>query len=321
MNVASIVVSISVYKKETEQLLQDYKLIGDWQVISNYRQVNAEKEGKKYCIRVYNTPVYPKNNGILDRNTYEHNKLVFGSFFNERLKYNSLLRYIQNNHYLEVPCDEFLHNNSELVEVYEFLEVEQVIIGDNVWSVILNSSYSERIIWIKQLVSELVRTHQKNALIGNISDKCFGFVKTDNGTLIAHIIDFSCISYDNDTPCLAVNPFYLSPEYYKYIYSDLDKDYLLQSISNKTDIFSMGLLMHLFLSGALPGIVNGSENIQKRIDNNKEVPCCVALLEGGNLKISENISECKYITLIENMLKMLPEDRPDACEVLEILKM
>lgn len=89
---------------------------------------------------------------------------------------------------------------------------------------------------------------------------------------------------------------YMSPEIYGNCFN----------ISKKTDIFSLGVTFYIMLSGREPFNSSNRKKIKYKILN-------------GKYQKLENI-EPKISTLIYNMMSINPDDRPNALEILEILK-
>ena len=93
---------------------------------------------------------------------------------------------------------------------------------------------------------------------------------------------------------------YLAPETCRYMFGE---DVVL---TEKVDVFSAGLLFHVYLTGALPTVDPDYDYVHE------------ALLEGGNVFLSPKLKK-PYETLIRSMIAVDPADRPDMRDVLQAL--
>ena len=96
-------------------------------------------------------------------------------------------------------------------------------------------------------------------------------------------------------------------------------------ITTKSDIFTMGLILHEYLTGNKPEPDRLSSSLQKMKDAGKFIYPWQVLLtndkgeEKTQLVVSNRISEPAYIALISDMLNLEPDRRPSAVEVLKRL--
>ena len=91
-------------------------------------------------------------------------------------------------------------------------------------------------------------------------------------------------------------------------------------LTEKADIFSLGLIFHFYLSGEMPTPTDLTEKLKKRKAKGKIIYCWAALNYGCRLELSPAIKDEKYILLINDMLKKDPDERPTALEVLKRLR-
>lgn len=96
-------------------------------------------------------------------------------------------------------------------------------------------------------------------------------------------------------------------------------------MTTKSDIFTMGLILHEYLTGEKPKPDRLSSSLQRLEDAGKFIyPWQIVLTndrgeEKTQLVISSAVSEPAYVALISDMLNLEPERRPSAVEVLKRL--
>jgi len=80
------------------------------------------------------------------------------------------------------------------------------------------------------------------------------------------------------------------------------------TLTEKTDIFSLGLVFHEFFTGELPAF-NQAEY---------EYPF-EAVLDGGGLTVNQTMIPCEFEDLILKMLSAEPDDRPSSEDIVRLL--
>ena len=129
----------------------------------------------------------------------------------------------------------------------------------------------------------------------------------------------SCFSACNVPNDLTGTIDFCSPDMGKYINAMNNADELKTSISEKTDIFSLGLVYHFFLAGEFPNAVDLTEKLQRRKDRGKIIQPWMLTSE-CKLKISDHIVNKQYRSLLSDMLSVDPNARPTAREILSRLE-
>ena len=163
--------------------------------------------------------------------------------------------------------------------------------------------------------------HRKNIVHSDL--KRTNIMAADkSGKAVAKIIDFDRAYFaDRIRPDeLGGDQCFMSPELAQCFMYDM-ADEALAYLSTKSDIFSLGLVFHNYLTGGgFPRPTGLSGVLKERADSGQPVFCCEVLLAGGGLEVSSSIGDEYLGNLLVAMLQPEPEDRPDANEVLEILK-
>ncbi len=304
-------------------ILHGYELISEWKISAHGRVAVATKDGKKYFLKRYQTPVAPIDNGTLNAETFNILQQKFDDFVSTRKKVIDRIREIPTpSGNIIIPCDEFIDEN-HYVEVSRFIE-NAVEKEDVIYLLRTMDEFSKKL-FMKTAAGALVSIHSKHIIHGDLSLDNVLMVRNFSGSFVANIIGFdSSYSLDDKPKEVGASIDYCSPELGKYLdayFDDLDDEAenLWSSINEKTDIFSLGLIFHLYLTGEFPRAVSLTEQLQKRKDKGKVIYPWVALNSGAKLQISYAITDKKHASLIEAMLDINPEKRPTAAEVLKML--
>ena len=300
-------------------MFHGFELIGDWKNSQCGQTARAKKGGRLYFLKKYQTPVMPINNGTLDAKTFAHNKELFEKFVATRKGVNASIRTIAGSGgNIIIPCEEFIEGN-QYVEAAEF--VDGAIDDDETETVLATLSVDVKKLLMQTAAGALFSVHSKGIVHSDLKLKNVLLVRNASGNYVAKLIDFDSSWFVDDKPEEIVGTIdYYSPELGEYADSEDDREELEKRITEKTDIFSLGLIFHYYLTGALPEPVSLTERLQKRKDKGKVIYCWIVLNSGCELKLSPDIKSAKYASLIRDMLSKNPDDRPTASEVLKRLR-
>ncbi|MCR4895858.1 MAG: protein kinase [Lachnospiraceae bacterium] len=298
-----------------------YTVIGEWKNSQCGETALAKKGGKKYFLKKYNTPAAPVKNGTLDAKTFAHNQKLFDHFVKTRTTVNSLIRTITGSGgNIVIPEAEFMIEN-KYAEAAEF--VEGVVPEEELEGVLRSLSVDVKKLLMQTAAGALSSVHKLGIVHSDLKLKNVLLVRNAAGNYVAKLIDFDSSYPLDDKPDEIVGDVnYYSPEL--GLYSQLEDEEEMaaaaHTLTQKSDIFSLGLIFHFYLSGELPEVTDLPEKLQKRAAKGKKIYAWVAVNAGAKLKISPAIDKRKYRSLIEDMLKKDPEERPTALEVLKRLK-
>ena len=296
-----------------------YDLISEWKNSQCGQTAQAVKGGRKYFLKKYQTPVMPLNNGTLDAKTFQHNKELFTNFVKLRKGVNTTIRTIAGTGgNIVIPCDEFIEGN-QYVEAAEF--VDGAISDDETETVLSTLSVDVKKLLMQTAAGALFSVHSKGIIHSDLKLKNVLLVRNKTGNYVAKLIDFDSSYFVDEKPDEIVGTIdYYSPELGEYADSEDEREELAKKITEKTDIFSLGLIFHYYLSGSLPEPVSLTPKLEKRKAKGKVIYCWVVLNSGCELAISPAITSPKYLNLIRDMLNKDPEKRPTASEVLKRLR-
>lgn len=286
----------------------------------------AENDGTKYFCKMFNDPVEPDENSAMGEATRKKNQARFDAFVERKYKINSTLREIcGRGGNIIFPVEEVIHDN-HWTEFSEY--VEGAVPDDKYAEVIGTLSPAEKVLVIKIAMGALQTIHSQKIVHGDLKLPNVMLVKNSRGHYVSKIIDFDGAFFEGDVPDMIIGtPDYYSPEL--AIYSSLeeseDRRKMSKYMTVKSDIFSMGLILHEYLSGEKPAPDFLSESLQKLKDSGKFIyPWQVVMAKANDgkkpqLVISDKITDPIVVSLISDMLQADPDDRPSAAEVISRL--
>lgn len=293
-----------------------YELTKDWKVSNIGMTTQAKKGGKRYFLKRYGEYKMPRHDESTTPKLYDKLKREFDSFMANRIAINNALATLAGpGGNIILPSDWFV-DDIYYIEATEF--VENLIEDED----ILNLP-RENILFIMLTASgALHNIHRKNIVHSDLKRTNILAARNSAGKIVAKIIDFDRGYFANDIRPdeLGGDQSFMSPELAQCFIYDM-ADEALEYLSTKSDIFSLGLVFHNYLTkGAFPVIKGLTGSLKERMDEGKTVYCGEAVLAGAQLFISKKVGD-KYLShLLAAMLQPEPSDRPTAQEVLEVLK-
>jgi len=301
--------------------INGYELLSEWANSTCGKKAVATKGGKMFFLKKYQTPVAPIRNSAMDAKTFQKNKKIFDKFIDLRKRINTTIRSIAGDGgNIIIPCEEFIDGN-QYVEASEF--VDGAVDDKEVEAVLMSLSDDTKKLLMMTAAGALSSIHNKNIIHSDLKLKNVLLVRNKVGNYVAKLIDFDSSYFVEEKPEEVIGTIdYYSPELGKYsgVEDEEELKRLAKDITAKSDIFSLGLIFHKYLCGEFPVPIDLTENLKKRKAKGKAIYCWVALNQGCRLAISTKIKNPNYLSLINDMLKIDPKDRPDATEVLKRLK-
>ena len=297
-----------------------YELVGEWKNSSCGKIVKATRGGKTFFLKRYQTPVKPVMNGALDAKTFENNSKLFDKYVANRKRINTTLRAIAGaGGNIIIPCEEFVDDN-HYMEASEF--VEGVVGEEEIEGVLTSLSNDVKKLLMLTAAGALSSVHSKGIVHSDLKLTNVLLVRNSSGNYVAKLIDFDSSYFLDDKPAEDIigDINFYSPELGTYSDAEDEREELSKTLTEKSDIFSLGLIFHFYLAGALPQAKNLSERLQKRKEKGKAIYCWTVLNNDCELAMSDRITSLKYLTLIQDMLNKEPEKRPTAAQVLQRLK-
>lgn len=295
-----------------------YELTTEWKNSTCGKIAQAKRGGTRYFLKQYQTPVSPIDNGTLDAKTFANNKKLFEAFVARRRRVNALIRPLAGSGgNIIIPCEDFIIEN-HYAEASEF--VDGAIAKAELPGILSSLSMDAKRLLMKTAAGALSSIHSKGVVHSDLKLENLLLVRNGAGNYVAKMLDFDSSFPLDDKPDEIIGTIdYYSPELGAYVDAEDDSEEMAKFITEKTDIFSLGLIYHFYLAGEFPEAVNLTERLQKRKEKGKVIYPWVALNSGCELKLSETIKNPKYISLISDMLSRDPKDRPTASAVLSRL--
>lgn len=293
-----------------------YELTKEWKVSNIGMTTQAQRGGKRYFLKKYGEYKMPRHDESTSDRLYAKLKSEFDAFMDNRIAINNALASLAGpGGNIILPTDWFV-DDIYYIEATEF--IDNLIEDED----ILNLP-RENILFIMLTASgALHNIHRKNIVHSDLKRTNILAARNSAGNTVAKIIDFDRGYFVNNIRPdeLGGDQNFMSPELAQCFMYDM-ADEALAYLSTKSDIFSLGLVFHNYLTkGAFPKISGLTGPLKARVDEGQTVYCCEAILAGAHLEISRRVGD-KYLThLLAAMLQPEPEDRPTAQEVLTVLK-
>ena len=156
-------------------------------------------------------------------------------------------------------------------------------------------SFDQRLLICKTLAHSILCLHRQHIVHADIKASNVIMHRTNANSIVTKLIDFDCSFFESTPPeseeDLGGDQVYLSPEANEFIQGE-DVE-----LTCKMDVFSLGLLIHEYLTGELP-----------YFDQQAYETASEAVLNGEELEISSELP-AKYAVMIRQMLHIDPDQR------------
>ena len=311
---------------ETTEIINGYKIESKWKNGQRGMTAIATRAGKKYFLKKYTKCVLPTDGAMFNAETAAFKRKQFESFVDIRKKVISKISPVAGaGGNIIIPCDYFV-NNIHYYEATEF--IEGVIPDDELDDFLASLTYDKIMLLMKTAAGALSAVHSSGIIHSDLKSKNIIIVKNGSSNFVAKLIDFDSSYPENEKKFVGGDDVFCSPELFMYSNTEDEEEgeELLKRVSNKTDIFALGVIFHYYLSRSHPEAVELSEGLTRRkaaFDRAGKTAIFHAnelLLEGCELKLSDKITSVNLKALLYDMLDMDPEKRPTAMQVLMRLK-
>lgn len=278
----------------------DYKLVGELHNDnSGYAKWGfAKKDRDTYFIKEFLSPIFPLDDAPIGPDLRLKKRQICNAFEKEKRSfYDKLSRCNTGN---IVTIEDFFRYKSKYYVVTEKVEHDDITPS----YVANNFTHEQKMILFKVLLHNFAVLHENGIIHGDIKPSNV-LIKKTKLSYTAKIIDFDSSYFENSPPSfdeIQGDTVYMSPEIFLLISTE---EYL---ITRKTDVFSLGLLLHEFYTGKLP-----------EYDKSKYSYVFEAVLDDDELSFDSSIpSFLRYV--IEKMLRKNPSERPNMKEVFETIQ-
>ena len=253
----------------------------------------AEKNGHEYFIKQFLKPKYPGNEVSLSPELVERMRKLATAAFQKRKRFYDRLRECRTGN--NVVVEDYFRFGSFYYAVTDrvrgpYLSVEEIS----------ELSEGKKRVLIRAILFNVMQFHEKGIVHSDLKPDNIMVRRTAEGFCTAKIIDFDSGFFSQEPPEEIIgDQVYFSPE---ALLHNMGKNV---PVTEKADIFALGLLFHQYWTGALPDFDRG----ENRYANE-------ALLEGSPLRLDEKLPE-DVRALLTQMLAPEPETRPSARQAWE----
>ncbi|MBR0294338.1 MAG: protein kinase [Bacilli bacterium] len=290
----------------------------------------ATKGGKKYFLKKYRNPVCPRKDESCSPKLYENNKRKFDNFVEARSSINAEIRkFAASGGDIIIPVDEFVYEtdvDTTYVEASEFVEGD-IVKDEDVVDTLKRLSFNDKKLLLITTTGALRTVHSHHIVHSDLKLTNVLLVKDKHGMYAAKLIDFDSSYFVGKVPEEVVGDMkFFSPELgILSMNSECEDDELLENLranmTTKSDIFSLGIILHYYLTGESPTYSGLADEFKPQIEKSGgDAYLWAALLCNAKLEISSKITEPLYRKLIAAMLRVDKDQRPDADTVLKAIK-
>lgn len=253
------------------------------------RWAYAEKGGKEYFMKEFLSPVCPRDDGVLSKETIARKRNICIQFYQRKKKIYDALSNCDNGNIIVIQ--DFFLFHTKYYSVTEKITAEKIDISKCAWD--------QRLMIYRVLADSLRLLHDREIVHSDLKPSNVLLKRTRNGLITTKLIDFDSSYLISEPPVnskLEGDQTYLSPE------ACLAMNDLGPSPTQKADVFSFGLMLHTFETGKMPSFLEKYNYPHE------------ALLDHTKLNIS-NLIQPDLRTLIERMLETDAWKRPSMKEV------
>lgn len=257
----------------------------------------AMKNGRRFFIKEFLSPVYPLDTKNLSEKIIQSKREICENFYREKSALYQRLNECKSGNIVWV--EDFFRYGSKYYIIEEFLEPA----GDSVQTVSTASEPMKRMI-LRLLAYNISVLHGAGIVHSDIKPDNILIKPTKTGCYTAKLIDFDC-SFFVDSPPEAGDDIhgdfvYLAPEAFIRMRDEEGE------ITEKSDIFSLGVMFHELWCGRLPYIFENDNYVFETVLNGQKA--------GLHPSIPLDIQK-----LLWRMLLSDPTQRPSARECFCIL--
>ncbi len=252
----------------------------------------AYKYGRQFFIKQFLNPKFPKPDADMYESTRARMVAECEKWYSAHSRvYKAILECGGSN--IVNPLDFFNYENTY------YLVTEKINSCGVSFMDIYKKSEEQKQVIMKILAYEISRLAEKKVIHSDLKPENLILKETVNGFFTVKIIDFDAGFLENEPPepdDLTGDQVYFSPEMILYMNEEE------VTVTPKSDVFALGVLFHIILSGKMPGY-------------DEKYDCIgLAVLNGDEPQMSGYIDEYTK-NIIKDMLSADPEKRPDAFEV------
>jgi serine/threonine protein kinase len=168
--------------------------------------------------------------------------------------------------------------------------------------------FRQKLVILKTSANSLKILHDKGIVHGDLKPTNILIKRTEANIYTTKLIDFDNAYFEGEPPEnpeeLIVDAVYASPEQYLYMKGTATTRHL----TTLSDIFTLGLIYHQYLTGEMPAYDTGKYRYPYQ-----------AVLNGDTLMISPSIEPPELNAVLSQMLRFQPSERPMITDVVNAL--
>lgn len=276
--------------------INGYELEGELSMrdAGNSRWGFCSKGGHSYYIKEFLKPVYPESTDELSPRLVERKRRACENFYRQKLAfYDALMRSRTGNN---MVVHDFFRSGSRYYVVTDRVFAAPMKPAD-----VARLSDTKKMVFLRALVYSVAALHTNRIVHADLKPDNLLVKRTTEGYVTPKVIDFDAGFLENDIPQEVAGDFvYLAPE------ARLRMEDASVSIDHKIDVFALGILMHQYWTGEVPGFPAKYHYAFEAVLNNEP------LTFKANFPVSLRVPALKA-------LQKKPQDRPDATELLRDL--
>lgn len=288
-----------IYKKGTS--LHSYILKTDFESAGQSQWAFAEKNGRQFFVKRFMSPTYPVTESDLPEKDKKYQRQQCEIFENRHRQIMDKLK----NKTIEggnlVVAHEFFREGAHFYKTTEKIEHLNMLPS--------SLEFSKKILLLKTIAFSLSLLHSIDVVHGDLKPDNILLKKTKTQWIAGKIIDFDSSYFSGNPPApdeyIGEVGIYSAPEVLQYNWKEITHPGVL---TQKADIFALGLIFSLFLIGVLPNY-----------DTKTFTSPSLAVMAGRRLKFEAKGIPNWLNDLINQMLLFEASSRPSCEQVLETL--
>lgn len=281
------------------ETINRYNLLGSFQNqdAGFSRWTFAEKDGNKFFLKEFLSPVYPDQDSLTETLRLERIEECREFEKKQKLLYERVNKASDGN---LVRIIEFFRCDS-----HYYISTPKVEVVSSSLEKISSLPMEKKLFLCKTVAHSIKMLHANHIVHADLKENNILVQKSVTGEYVGKIIDFDCSFFEENPPVsekeLSGDQVYFAPEACRFIFGETVE------LTCKMDVFALGLLFHQYLTGKLPEF-NQADFYYAH----------VAVLEGEHLNISPTLPH-PIRTLLEKMLECDSSKRISSNEVFNTL--
>lgn len=251
----------------------------------------CEKGGHEYYIKEFLAPVYPDDASGLSQDKLTRKRKLCDDFYAKKRAFYDTLQLCRTGN--NAIVHDFFRFGSKFYSVTERVYTAGLGVSD-----IAALEQKQRETLIRALLFSVASLHEHGIVHADLKPDNILLKQTKRGYVTTKVVDFDASFLVDDVPAELQGDFvYLAPEVYLHMREQP------ASITEKIDVFALGLLIHQYWTGELPGIDPAYKYAFQ------------AVLKGSEPIVNENMPAALR-QAVARALAFDPTERPSARELL-----